>query len=78
MGFEPVFQLLAMLGENQCSTQNPRMNSCAESSGGNSEPLGGLGQREVRTRMLGDVCRKSVSPAGSGRGGVWAEESHQE
>lgn len=58
MGFEPVFQLSAMPGENQCSMQNPLMNGCAKSSRGDSEPLGGLGQREVRTRMLGDVCRK--------------------
>lgn len=38
--------------------------------GRDSEPLGGSGQREVRTRMLGDVCRKSVSLAGwGGEGG---------
>lgn len=79
MGFEPVFQL-AMPGENQCPVKEQPVSGCAKSSGGggrgggvqgraDSGAPGGSGQREVRTRMLGDACRKSVSLAGWGGGG---------
>lgn len=61
VGFKPVFQLLATPGENRCSMQNPPMSGCVRAARGS-------GQREVHTRMLGDVCRKSGSVAARGVG----------
>lgn len=71
VGFKAVFQLSATPGENRSSMQNPPTSSCVKAARGS-------GQREVHTRMLGNVCRKSGSLAGSGRRGGWARGSHQE
>lgn len=78
MGFEPVFQLSAMQ-ENQCpgrTTGEWRAKSSGGGGGGWSAgegrtlSPGGLGAKEkFRTRMLGDVCRKSGVTGRLGRGG---------